>query len=68
MIVSLVIYLSLAFAFWYAGPISNHRSFVVLFQSAPDQLLLPGINVVLALIGAMLQAARLVGLRKSIVS
>ena len=60
----LLVYLSLALALWYKGPISNHRNFVVLFQSAPDQLLLLGVNVILALIGVMTQTIRLVHLPK----
>jgi CubicO group peptidase (beta-lactamase class C family) len=60
----LLIYLSLACELWYAGPISNHRAFGVLFQSAPDQLLLLGVNVLLALIGMLVQVARLLRIKK----
>ena len=65
-LIGLLIYVLLAVALWYKGPISNHRSFIVLFQSAPDQLLLLGLNVVLALISAMIQTARLLRVRKPI--
>ena len=62
--IGMLIYLSLALALCYAGPISNHRNFIVLFQSAPDQLLLLGVNVILALIGAITQSFRLIRLPK----
>ncbi len=55
MIVTLIINLTLAALLWYMGPISNHRTFGVLALSAPDQMLLLGLDVSLALIGAALR-------------
>ena len=66
--VGLLIYTLIAIGLWYMGPISNHRNFVVLFQSAPDQLLLLGINIILALVGAVVQATRLFRITKSVAS
>lgn len=53
--VLLLINLALAMLLLYMGPISNHRSFAVLAASAPDQILLLGTNIILALAGAALQ-------------
>jgi CubicO group peptidase (beta-lactamase class C family) len=66
-VIGLLLYLSLASGLWYAGPISNHRNYIVLFQSAPDQLLLLGVNILLALIGMLVQVARLLRIRKPII-
>ena len=68
MVVGLLIFILLAVGLWYAGPVSNHRNFVVLFQSAPDQLLLLGVNVLLALVGVVVQATRLSRIKRSITS
>lgn len=54
----LVISLALAVLLWYMGPISGHRSFSVQALGAPDQMLLLGSNIVLALIGAILQVIK----------
>jgi CubicO group peptidase (beta-lactamase class C family) len=51
----LVVDLALAALLWYMGPISAHRTFSVQALSAPDQMLLLGANVTLALFGALLQ-------------
>ena len=61
----LLLHLSLAAGLWYAGPILNHRGFNVLFQSAPDQLLLLALNIGLALLSAAVQLFRLHGKRKA---
>lgn len=67
-LIGLSIYIFIAVALWYRGPISNHRAFVVLFQSAPDQLLLLGLNVILAFIGAVTQIVWLFNRKKSVPS
>jgi CubicO group peptidase (beta-lactamase class C family) len=54
-VLPLLVNLALAALLWYMGPISGHRSFAVLAQGAPDQLLLLGTDVGLALVGAALQ-------------
>ena len=51
----LVIALALVALLWYMGPISSHRTFGVQALGAPDQMLLLGSSIVLALIGAILQ-------------
>jgi CubicO group peptidase (beta-lactamase class C family) len=51
--------LALAAGLWVMGPVSNHRSFNILAQAAPDQFLLLGTNLGLALLGAALQLVKL---------
>jgi len=53
-VLPLLVHLALAALLWYMGPLSNHRPFSVLFLSAPDQILLLGANVVVALSGVAL--------------
>jgi hypothetical protein len=57
--VVLLLYLGLAAGLWYMGPIANHRSLGILAMSAPDQMLLLGSDVALALLGAALQLVSL---------
>jgi CubicO group peptidase (beta-lactamase class C family) len=59
----LLIDLALAALLWYMGPVSAHRTFSVQALSAPDQMLLLGANVALALIGALLQIIGVIGVR-----
>jgi CubicO group peptidase (beta-lactamase class C family) len=54
---SLVVSLALAALLWYMGPVSAHRTFSVQALSAPDQMLLLGTNVVMAIGAAALQVS-----------
>jgi hypothetical protein len=58
----LAIDLALITLLWYMGPISNHRRFSVQALSAPDQMLLLGANILLAWLGAVLQAIKVIWL------
>ncbi|MEW5871462.1 MAG: serine hydrolase domain-containing protein [Chloroflexota bacterium] len=59
--------LALAGLLWYMGPVSSHRSFSVQALSAPDQMLLLGLNLGLAIAGVAVQVARaLWSLRKMV--
>lgn len=57
-ILPLLISLGLAALLWYMGPVSSHRTFSVQMLSAPDQMLLLGANIVLAILNASLVLLR----------
>lgn len=57
-ILPLLISLGLAALLWTMGPVSSHRTFSVQMLSAPDQMLLLGANIVLAILNACLVLLR----------